>query len=139
MRFVIRVLITAIGLWVATALVSGISVSGDGWGKDALTLLVVAGIFGVVNAVLKPIIMVFGCLFYILTLGLISLVVNALLFLLVGWLAGTLNLPFHVDGFWSGFWGAIIVGVVGWLISLVIPERDDGPRNRNEPVPPQAG
>ena len=66
-------------------------------------------IFGLVNAVLKPIIKVVGCGFYILTLGLISFVVNALLFLLVGWLADELELAFVVDGFWAGFWGAIIV------------------------------
>jgi putative membrane protein len=72
--------------------------------------------------VLKPIIKVLGCLFYLLTLGLIAFVVNALLFLLVNWLSGLLNLPFHVDGFWSAFWGAIIVGLVSWLINLVIPD-----------------
>ncbi len=122
MRFLIRTVVTAVALWVATALVSGISVTGSSTGEDVLTLLVVAIIFGLVNAVLKPIIKVLGCLFYLLTLGLIAFVVNALLFLLVNWLSGLLNLPFHVDGFWSAFWGAIIVGLVSWLINLVIPD-----------------
>jgi putative membrane protein len=107
---------------VATALVSGIYVSGSNTGENALTLLAVAIIFGLVNAVLKPIIKVLGCLFYLLTLGLIAFVVNALLFLLVNWLSQLLRLPFHVDGFWSAFWGAIIVGIVSWLINLVIPD-----------------
>jgi putative membrane protein len=62
-------------------------------------------------------------LFYIVTLGLIAFVVNALLFLLVDWIAGLLKLPFNVDGFWAAFWGAIIVGVVSWIINLVIPDR----------------
>jgi putative membrane protein len=122
MRFLIRTVVTAVALWVATALVSGISVTGSSTGENVLTLLVVAIIFGLVNAVLKPIIKVLGCLFYLLTLGLIAFVVNALLFLLVNWLSGLLNLPFHVDGFWSAFWGAIIVGLVSWLINLVIPD-----------------
>jgi putative membrane protein len=121
--FVIRILVTAVALWVATALVGGIRVTGSNTGKQGLTLLAVAVIFGLVNAVLKPIIKIFGCLFYILTLGLFALIVNALLFLLVSWICTQLNLPFHVDGFWSAFWGAIIVGVVSWLINLVIPDR----------------
>lgn len=124
MYFLIRTVVTAIGLWLATALVSGIYVSGSSNLQNALTLLAVAVIFGLVNAILKPIIKIFGCLFYILTLGLIALVVNALLFLLVGWLSRLLHLPMHVDGFWSAFWGAIIVGVVSWAIGLLLGERD---------------
>ena len=86
----------------------------------------VALIFGVVNAVLKPVIKVFGCVFYLLTLGLFALVVNALLFLLTDWIAGGLDLPFRVDGFWAAFWGAIVMAVVSWLISVVVPDRLDG-------------
>jgi len=128
MRFLVRTVVTALALWVATALLSGITVSGSSNTRNALTLLAVAVIFGVVNAILKPLIKIFGCAFYILTLGLISFVVNALLFLLVSWIADQLNLPFHVDGFWSGFWGAIIVGVVSWAIDLVVPDRVEGRR-----------
>ena len=73
---------------------------------------------------LKPIIKVLGCLFYLVTLWLIAFVVNALLFLLVSWLAGLLHLPFHVQGFWSAFWGAIIVSVVSWAITVVLPDSD---------------
>ena len=123
MGFAIRTLVTAVALWVATALVNGIELTGSDTLSQVLTLIAVAIIFGLVNAVLKPIIKIFGCLFYILTLGLFALVVNAALFLLVSWICTQLKLPFHVDGFWSAFWGAIIVGVVGWLISLVIPDR----------------
>ena len=123
MGFLIRLMVTAVGLWIAELLVSGITVTGGSAAKNALTLLAVALIFGLVNAILKPLIKIFGCLFYIVTLGLIAFVVNALLFLLVSWLADQLDLPFHVDGFWSAFWGAIIVGVVSWLINLVIPDR----------------
>ena len=123
MRFLLRTLATAIALWIATALLDGITVSGSSTWGDALTLLGVAVIFGLVNAVLKPIIHVLGCVFYLLTLGLIAFVVNALLFLLVSWLADLLHLPFHVDGFWTALWGAIIVGIVSWGINLLIPDR----------------
>ena len=127
MTFLIRLLVTAVGLAIATLLVSGISVSGRNHAIDALTLIAVAFIFGLVNAVLKPLIMLFGCVLYVLTLGLIAFVVNAFLFLLTGWLANLLSLPFHVDGFWSGFWGAIIVGMVSWMINLVIPDQRPRP------------
>jgi putative membrane protein len=122
MGFLIRGVITAVALWVAELVVDGITVSGRGPGANALTLLVVALIFGIINAVLKPLIKLFGCFLYILTLGLIGFVVNALLFLLTSWIADKLNLPFHVDGFWAAFWGAIIVTVVGWLLNLIVPD-----------------
>ncbi|MEV4256424.1 phage holin family protein [Spirillospora sp. NPDC049652] len=125
MRIIIKVAITAVALWVAELLVHGITVTGDTAGKRALTLVGVAVIFGVVNAVLKPLIKTLGCAFYILTLGLIGLVVNALLLLLTSFLAGKFSLPFHVDGFWPAFWGAIVVGVVGWLLHILIPGDDD--------------
>jgi putative membrane protein len=124
MRFLIRTGVTAVGLCVATLLLSGISVRGQGVVANALTLVAVAVIFGLVNAIIKPVVMILGCVFYLVTLGLIGFVVNALLFLLVNWLAGLLHLPFHVDGFWSAFWGAIIVTVVSWLINLLIPDAE---------------
>ncbi|MFF0654884.1 phage holin family protein [Micromonospora tulbaghiae] len=123
MGFLIRLAITAVALWIATLIVPGVEVSGRNTGSDVLTLIVAALVFGVVNAVLKPLIKVFGCVFYLLTLGLFALVVNALLFLLTDWIAGVLKLPFHVDGFWAAFWGAIVVAVVSWLISVVVPDR----------------
>jgi putative membrane protein len=122
MRFLIRTVVTAIALWVSTLIVDGITVSGESTFANVATLVAVAVIFGLVNAIIKPIVKILGCLFYIVTLGLIAFVVNALLFLLVDWLADLLNLPFRVDGFWAAFWGAIIVGVVSWLINLVIPD-----------------
>jgi putative membrane protein len=118
MGFLIRVLVTAGALWVATAIVDGIDVTATTtWGKIG-TYFLVALIFGLVNAIIKPIVKLVGCVFYVLTLGLIALVVNALLFLLVGWLAGVLDIPFEVHGFWAGFWGAIIVGVISWIANL---------------------
>jgi putative membrane protein len=127
MRFLIRVLASAAALAVATALVAGIELTTASVTSKVLTLIAVALIFGVINAILKPIVKIVGCAFYILTLGLIALVVNALLLWLTSWLAGKLNLPWHVTGFWPAFWGAIIVSVVGWLISILIGDRDHGP------------
>jgi putative membrane protein len=127
MRFLIRVLASAAALAVATALVSGIELTTASVTSKVLTLIAVALIFGVINAILKPIVKVVGCAFYILTLGLIALVVNALLLWLTSWLAGKLNLPWHITGFWPAFWGAIIVTVVGWLLSILIRDKDHGP------------
>ncbi len=131
MKVLIRVLITAASLFVATAVVPGIQLLAASTVSKITTLVVVALIFGVVNAVLKPIIKAIGCLFYILTLGLVGLVVNALLLLLTSWVAAKLSEPFHVTGFWPAFWGAIIVGVVGWLLSITLGERrHDASRGR---------
>jgi putative membrane protein len=121
------VLASAAALAVATAVVAGIELTTASVTSKVLTLLAVALIFGVINAVLKPIVKIVGCAFYILTLGLIALVVNALLLWLTSWLADKLNLPWHITGFWPAFWGAIIVSVVGWLLSILIGDRDGRP------------
>jgi putative membrane protein len=111
-----------VALWVSTQLVAGIAVTGKTTTEDVVTLLGVALIFGVINAVLKPIIKVVGCAFYVLTLGLFALIVNAGLMLLTSYIAEQLSLPFHVDGFWAALWGALIVGVVSWILDLIIPD-----------------
>jgi putative membrane protein len=126
------VAVSAAALAVATWVVPGIELlAGSDWSKVG-TLVAVAAIFGVINAVLKPLIKVIGCAFYVLTLGLAALVVNGLLLWLTSVVAGDLTLPFHVTGFWAAFWGAIIVGVVSWLLHLVI---GDDRRQNNEPPP----
>ena len=124
MKVLLRVVISAFAVWVATELVPGIELTTGSTASRVLTLIVVALIFGLANAVLKPIIKTIGCLFYVLTLGLIGLVVNGLLLWLTSWASGKLNLPFHITGFWPAFWGAIIVGVVGWLLNLLLVDRD---------------
>lgn len=125
LAFVIRVAVIAVALWVATLFVPGIEVAAADTSTEVLTLVGVALIFGLVNAVLKPLIKVVGCPFYVLTLGLIGLVVNALLFLLVGYLAGAVGLAFTVGGFGAAFVGAIVVAVVGFVLHVVIPDRLD--------------
>ncbi|MFG1997985.1 phage holin family protein [Spirillospora sp. NPDC048911] len=120
MRILVKTAITAAALWVATVLIDGISVAGDTDLRRAATLVGVAVIFGLINVIIKPVVKTLGCAFYVLTLGLIGLVVNALLLLLASNLAERLELPFHVAGFWPAFWGAIVVGVVGWILNLLL-------------------
>jgi len=131
MKVLLRVLITAVALFVATAVVPGIQLLAATTLSKVATLVVVALIFGVINAVLKPIVKTLGCVLYLLTLGLIGLVVNALLLWLTSWVAGKLSEPFHITGFWPAFWGAIIVGVVGWLLSITLGEN----RDHHDPEP----
>ncbi len=131
MKVVLRVLITAIALFVATAAVPGIQLLAATTLSKVTTLVVVALIFGVVNVVLKPVVKTLGCVFYLLTLGLIGLVVNALLLWLTSWVAGKLSEPFHITGFWPAFWGAIIVGLVSWLLSITLGEN----RHRHDREP----
>jgi len=125
MYALIRVVASAAALAVATAVVPGIDLRAGTLLSKVLTLVAVALIFGVVNAVLKPLIKTVGCLFYVLTLGLVALVVNGLLLWLTSAVAGALSLPFHISGFLAAFWGAIIVGVVGWLLGVLIKEAEE--------------
>jgi len=125
MKILLRVLVAAAALAVATALVPGIQLTTGSTTSKVLTLIVVALIVGIVNAVLKPIVKTVGCVFYLLTLGLIGLVVNGLLLWLSSWVAGKLTLPFHITGFWPAFWGAIIIGVVSWVLNLIFHRLED--------------
>ena len=122
MKVLLRVAITAVALFVATAVVPGIQLLAGTTLSKITTLVVVALIFGVTNTVLKPVVKTLGCVFYVLTLGLFGLVVNGLLLWLTSWVAGKLSEPFHITGFWPAFWGAIIVGLVGWLLSVTLGE-----------------
>ena len=122
MRFLLRVAVSAAALAVATAVLPGIQLTAGSTISKLLTLVAVALIFGVINAFLKPIIKTIGCLFYILTLGLVALVVNALLLWLASVVAGWLSLPFHITGFVPAFLGALIISVVTWLLSILIPD-----------------
>jgi len=122
MRFLLRVAVSAAALAVATAVLPGIQLTAGSTISKVLTLIAVALIFGLINAFLKPIIKTIGCLFYILTLGLVALVVNALLLWLASVVAGWLSLPFHITGFVPAFLGALIISVVTWLLSVLIPD-----------------
>ncbi|SCL37645.1 putative membrane protein [Micromonospora pallida] len=120
----IRLGSTVLAFWLATLLIPGITLDSDSLVETVTTLVLVSVIFGVVNAVLQPIIKTVGCGFYLLTLGLIALVVNGLLFLLTSAIAGRVGLPFEVDGFWpAAVLGALLVSVVTWLLGALL-DRD---------------
>ena len=126
MGILIRLAISAIALWISTLVLDGITLGGGSALTKIGTLLLVAVIFGIVNAVLRPIVKVLGCWAYVLTLGLVALVVNGLLFLLTSWIAGKLDLPFHVDHFWpTAVLGALLVSIVSWLLNLAVPDKKD--------------
>jgi putative membrane protein len=117
MPFLIRLLVNAVALWVATRLVPGVTHTGD-----ALTLVVVALVFGVVNAFIRPIAKILAFPLILITLGLFALVVNALMLWLTSSLSTTLGLGFHVSGFGAAFFGALVVSIVSTLLSMVVRE-----------------
>jgi putative membrane protein len=123
MKLLVKLIITAVALWVATLVIPGIHLHAHSTAGKIGTLVIVALIFGIINAVLKPIAKAVGCLAYAITLGLISIVVNGLLFWLTSYIAGKLKVPFHVTGFVPAVLGALLVGIVGWILSLIL-ERD---------------
>ena len=125
MKILLRILVAMAALGVAAWVVPGIVLTGHDTAAKALTLLIVAVIFGVINAVLKPVIKTVGCAFYVLTLGLAALVVNGLLLWLTSWVAyNELHEPFHVTGFWAAVLGALIVSVVSWGFHLILGDDD---------------
>src|SRR6185437_7884956 len=100
MKILLRIVVAAAGLGVAAWLVPGIVLTGHDTAAKVVTLLIVAVIFGLVNAVLKPVIKTVGCAFYILTLGLVAIVVNGLLLWLTSYIAyDQLHEPFRITGF----------------------------------------
>ncbi|GAA2694725.1 phage holin family protein [Actinoplanes palleronii] len=125
MGIIIRLVITAISLWITTLVIDGIQLTAGTAAGKAGTLLAVAAIFGLVNAVLRPIIKTIGCGLYVLTLGLMALVVNGLLFLLTSFIADKLDLGFHVDGFVAAILGALLVGIVSWVLNMLVPDGGD--------------
>jgi putative membrane protein len=121
-RFLLWVLVNALALAAATWIMGGITVTADTSGGRVLTLVGVAVVFGVVNAVVRPIVKLLSLPLIILTLGLMIFVVNALMLMLTSWLSGKLDLGFHVDGFWTALGGAFIITVATWLLGLVLRE-----------------
>jgi putative membrane protein len=122
-NLIIRLLANAVALAVASWLVAGITLQGATTGKRVLTLLIVAAIFGVVNAVVRPVVKVLSFPLLILTLGLLTFVINALMLWLTSWITGKLDVQFHVNGFWSALFGALIITIVGMIINAVLPEK----------------
>ncbi len=119
---IVRLIVNAIALWVAAVIVDGVEIESASTGEQVITLIVVAAIFGVVNTVVRPIVKLLSLPAYLLTLGLFTFVVNALMLWLTSWLAGLLDVPFHVDGFWpAALLGALVVTFVSWLLNILLP------------------
>jgi putative membrane protein len=116
--FLIRWMINTIALWAAVRIIPGIHFT-DG----PLQLLAVALVFGIVNAVLRPILTVLSCPLVLLTLGLFTLVINGLMLMFTARLAAIWDLGFRVDGFWPAFWGGLVVGLVSLALTLLVDEK----------------
>lgn len=123
-NFVVKTIANAGALAVAVWLLDKITLTGDSTGKKVGTLILVALIFGVVNFLVKPVVKLFSLPLLILTLGLFTLVVNALMLLLTSWLADTVDLSFHVEGFWTAVVGGLIISIVSWALNVVLPDGD---------------
>ncbi|MET8622425.1 phage holin family protein [Kitasatospora sp. NPDC004669] len=122
--FVIKTLINAAAIWVAAWIVSGIQL-GEGkadWQHKALTVLAVAVVFGVINWLIKPVVKLFSLPLFILTLGLITFVINALMLMLTSWASTRLSLDFHVVNFGSALVGSLIISLVSWGLHLALDD-----------------
>ncbi len=120
-KLVVRLFINAVALYVTANIVPGIRF-GEGGGVNLGTLLIIALIFGLVNAVIKPIVKLATCPAYILTLGLFTFVVNGLMLEITDWLAGK---DFEVQGFGAAILGGVIISIVSTLLSIFVADNDD--------------
>jgi len=122
-RFLVRLVINAVALWLTTLIVSGIQVVSyepNDTFATVLTFLIVALIFGVVNGIVGNAIRIVAFPLYILTLGLLALIVNGFLLLIVAWISDLIGFGLHVDGFWWGVLGAIVLGIISWLLGIIL-------------------
>ena len=123
MRFVVRTLASALALAAAAAVIGGIAVTSDNTGSQILTLLGVAVIFGLINAIVRPVVRLLTLPLFVLTLGLFTFVVNALMLLLTSWISERLDLAFVVEGFGAAFLGALVISVVSFVINVALPDK----------------
>ncbi len=121
MPFLIRLLVNAAALWVATQVVPGVSYAGG-----PVPMLGVALVFGVLNASLRPVAKILTFPLIIVTLGIFALVINGLMLWLTSSLSSALGLGFHVSGFWAAFWGGLVVSLVSMMLSMLVVA--DAPR-----------
>ena len=128
-KFIIRLVINAVALYTAVALLNGNGITPQS--ANWLSFIWLALIFGVINALLKPVLMVAGCPFIILTLGLGTLLVNTLLFYLAGLIGANFGVGFVVHGFVPAFLGALIVSVVSYALSSIFREEQRPRRHSN--------
>lgn len=137
MGILLRLAASAAAVWIATLVLDGIRVTAETIPGKIGTYVAIAVLFGVVNAVLRPIIKSIGCAFYVFTLGLIALVVNGALLMLTSFIAGKIDVPFHVDNFWpSAILGALIIGIASWLLNIFVKNGKNRVRSARRAAPP---
>ena len=127
MRFIVRVILNALALWLMTLILGGhvlVTPFGPEWWQNVMTYLLIGLVFGIVNGVVGTIVKIVAFPLYILTLGLISIIVNGLLLWLVHWLStlagfGLMVVPGWPEGFWWGVLAALVLGVIGWILGIV--------------------
>ena len=125
MAFLVRVLINGVAIWLATLILPGLSiVGGDSNWETLAIILLIALVFGLVNAIVKPIVAFISIPLYILTLGLFTIIVNALMLMLTAWITEATDWGLRIDNFGVACWGAIIISIVSLVLSVLIP----GPR-----------
>jgi putative membrane protein len=127
-RLLISWIINAVALAAAAYLVPGITIVGEtAWA----TVAIMALIFGLINALIRPLLKLLTCPLIILTLGLFTLVINGLMLWFSSWIGRQFGVGFTVEGFWSAFWGALVISVVSFFLSLVFRD-DQGQRRRGK-------
>lgn len=125
-NFLIKTGVNAVALWVAALVVGGITLTEAGQSTSAkvLTIIVAALIFGVINAIVKPIATFFSFPLIVLTLGLFTFVVNALMLQILSWLSDPLGLAFHISHFWwDAVLGALVMSFVSLLLNILLPDK----------------
>ena len=124
-QLLLRLLINAAALWVATQLITGITAPAD-W----RLLLVVALVFGVLNAFIKPVLLILSLPFLVITLGLFTFVINAVMLMLTSSVSGALGLGFHVAGFWPALLGSLVVSIISIALSVFVSSETAPPPPR---------
>jgi putative membrane protein len=127
-RFFIRLVINAVALYAAIQVVPGIEAQSTHW----LAILGLALIFGILNALLRPLLALLTCPLIVLTLGLFTLLINTLMFYLAGVIGRAFDIGFSVSGFWPAFLGGLITSIVSIVLSLIFREELEPGRRRKD-------
>lgn len=125
-RLLIRWIINAIALWAAIQIVPGLNYTAE----SGISLLLIALIFGLVNALVRPLLVLLTCPLIVVTMGLFLLVINAVMLSLTEWLSGIFDLGLVIDGFWPTLLGAVVISVVSGVINLLVKDDRETERQR---------
>jgi putative membrane protein len=122
---VTKVVINAFAIWIATLVIPSVTVGQGSLGHRVLSLLIVGALFGIINTFIKPLVKLFTLPLYLLTLGLISFVVNALMLKIVEWLSGKIGITFETGPFfWSTLGAALVITFVSMILNIAVPDGD---------------